>query len=198
MSEPTIGVGRITIPYIASGISHVCRMYVDSPVAAGATYNLGLNPAIGGVADWADAAQGFASAISYGLATGTTPGTALLEEYSATGWLPRDTAAVTFPNLAGSVVPAAQVTLTLRALDFTRPKIVLMEGSEAIPFHYTNPTGGPGGLDNMIDPFLGSSSVSSRPFAFMTTMHGIFLLVDDFVAVTGTLNRKLRRARGLA
>ena len=198
MSEPTIGVGRITIPYLVSGLEHVCRMFVDNPTAAGATYNIGLHPSIGGTADWTGAAQGFADAISSALATGVTPGTALLEEYSATGWIPRDTVAVTFPNLAGNSALASQNTLTLRAMDFTRPKIVLMEVNQDPPYKYNTPTGGPGGLDGMIDPFLGSSSVSGRPWAFMTTMHGIFLLEDDFVSVTGTFNRKLRRARGLA
>lgn len=198
MSEPTIGVGRITIPYTASGLDHVCRMFVDNPTLGGGTWSIGINPVLGGTGDWADAAQGFAEAISSGLATGVTPGTALLEEYSATGWLPRDTTTVTFPNLAGSVALASQITLTLRALDFTRPKIVLMEANQAPPFKYNTPTGGPGGLDGMIDPFLGSSSVALRPWFFMTTMHGIFLLEEDFVSVTGTFNRKLRRARGLA
>ena len=198
MSEPTIGVGRITIPYVATGLEHVCRMFVDNPTAAGSTYNISLHPSIGGTADWTNAAQGLADALSSALATGVTPGTALLEEYSATGWIPRDTVTVTFPNLSGNTALASQITLTLRAMDFTRPKIVLMECNQDPPFKYNTPTGGPGGLDGMIDPFLGSSSVSSRPWAFMVTMHGIFLLEEDFVSVTGTFNRKLRRARGLA
>jgi len=198
MSEPTIGIGRIDIPYVVSGIEHHCRMFVDNPTAAGATYNIGLHPSIGGVADWEGAAQGMADALSSALATGTTPGVALLEEYTATGWIPKATVAVTFPNLAGSASLAGQITLTLRALDFTRPKIVLMEPNQVLPFHFNTPTGGAGGLDGMIDPFLGTSSVSGRPWAFMTTMHGIFLLVDDFISVSGTYNRKLRRARGLA
>lgn len=198
MSEPTIGIGRITIPYTVSGLEHVCRMFVENPTAAGADYNIGLHPSIGGVADWETAAQSFADALSYSLATGVTPGTAVLDEYTATGWIPKATVAVTFPNLSGNSALAGQITLTLRAMDFTRPKIVLMEPNQALPFKYNTPTGGPGGLDGLIDPFLGSSSVSGRPWAFMTTMHGFFMLVDDFISVTGTYNRKLRRARGLA
>ena len=198
MTGPTIGVGRITVPYTVSGLEHVLRMYVDNPTAAGATYNIGLHPSIGGTQDWVNAAQGMADAMAPALATGVTPGTALLEEYSATGWLPRDTVAVTMAAVTGNSNLASQVTLTLRAMDFTRPKIVLMEANQVFPFHYNSLTGGAGGLDAFIDPFLGTSVVTSRPWFYMTTMHGIFMLENNFVSVGGTYNRKLRRARGLA
>jgi len=39
--------------------------------------------------------------------------------------------------------------------------------------------------------------VTSRPWFYQTTMHGIFMLVGNFVSVSGTYNKKLRRARGL-
>jgi len=198
MSGPTIGIGRITIPYTVSGLIHVCRMFVDNPTAAGAVWNIDLHPDIGGVADWTAAAQGLADHISSALATGTTPGTAVLEEYQSTGWVPRASVAVTFPNLAGSPNPASQITLTLRSSNFTRPKIVLMEGNAIAPTKFTSPTGGAGGLDGFIDGFLGTSVTSGRPWAFMVNMHGFFLLSSSFVSVTTTYNRKLRRARGLA
>jgi len=198
VSGPLIGIGRIDIPYVVSGFEHHCRMFVANPTSAGSDWNIDLHPDIGGVADWEVAAQGLADHISSELATGTTPGTALLEEYTATGWIPRASVAVTFPNLGGSAVLAQQATLTLRALDFTRPKIVLMEGNGVAPTKFNTPTGGAGGLDGWIDGFLGTSSTSGRPWAFMTTMHGFFLLVSSFVSVTTTYNRKLRRARGLA
>ena len=197
MSEPTIGVGRITVPYTVSSLEHEARMYVDNPTAAGAAYNIGLHPSIGGTQDWINAAQGFAEALSSALPTGTTAGSALLEEYSATGWIPLATTTVTLPNLAGSPNLAGQITLTLRAIDFTRPKVVVMEPNQVLPFHFDTPTGGAGGLDGFVDPFLGTSVVTSRPWFYQTTMHGIFMLVNDFVSVSGTYNKKLRRARGL-
>lgn len=198
MSGPTTGIGRITIPYTVSGLTHVCRMYVKNPTLTSGNWNIDIIPSTGGVAVWTAAAQGFADHMSSALATGTTPGTALLEELSGTGWLPRDTAAVTFPNLSGSATLASQITLTLRDVNFTRPKIVLMEGNQAPPNKYTSPTGGPGGLDNFIDGFLGSSVTSGRPWFFMVNQHEHFLLDNSFVSVTLTYNRKLRRARGLA
>ena len=198
MSGPTIGIGRISIPYTASGLTHVCRMFVENPTAAGADYNIDLHPDIGGVSDWEVAAQGLADHLSSALATGTTPGTAILEVYSATGWVPLASVAVTFPNLAGNLNSAMQITLTLRSSNFTRPKIVLMEGNAVAPTKFTSPTGGAGGLDGFIDGFLGTSATAGRPWAFMTNMHGFFLLSASFVSVTTTYNRKLRRARGLA
>jgi len=198
MSTPTIGVGRITIPYTVSGLTHECRMFVSNPTAAGATYNVGLHPDIGGTADWEGAADGFASAISYMLESGVTPGTALLEEYSALGWLPLATTTVTFPNVNGATKTASQATLTLRATDFTRPKIVIMEQIQPTPGKITTPDAGGTSFDAFTDAFLGTSVVSGRPWAFMTTMHGAFLLSSSFVSCTTTFNRKLRRARGLA
>src|SRR4029453_1378445 len=98
MSGPTIGIGRITIPYTVDGLPHVSRMYVSDPTLSGSTWTIGVRPDLGGTADWADAAQSFATTLSNILETGTSVGSALLEEYSATGWLPRDTVAVTLPN----------------------------------------------------------------------------------------------------
>jgi hypothetical protein len=198
MSEPTSGVGRITIPYTVSGLSHVLRMYTDHPTLAGSDWMIPVRPSVGGTIDWADAAESLANAMSSALPTGTTVGAALLEEYSATGWLPRATATVTMPNLSGNASLAAQVTLTLRATDFTRPKVVLMETNQAVPFHYDSPTAGAGGLDAFIAEFLNVGVTANRPWFVQTTMHGLFVQESPFVSVGGTYNRKLRRARGLA
>ena len=198
MSGPTTGIGRITIPYTVSSLTHMCRMYVKNPALAAGTWNIDIRPDIGGVADWALAAQGLADAISFILATGVTVGTALLEELSGTGWLPRDTATVTLPNLSGTGATASQATLTLRDENFTRPKIVVMEVNNLGPIKISTPLGGGANFDGFIDAFLGSSSVAQRPWFFMVNQHENFLLDTPFVSTTITYNRKLRRARGLA
>lgn len=195
MSEPTTGVGRITIPYTVSGFTHEARMYVDNPTLSGSDWVINKHSSIGGTGLFSDAAQGFAEFVSSILATGVTPGTALLEEYSATGWLPRDTATVSLGLLAGNSNLAGQITLTLRAADFTRPKIVVMEPNQVLPFRFSNPTAGPGGLDGFIDGFLQSGTGANRPWVYMRTMHGIELLDDSFISVSGTYNQKLENAR---
>jgi hypothetical protein len=173
-------------------------MYVSQPTMAGSTWEIDVRPSVGGTIDWADAAESFANALSSSLATGVTPGTALLEEYSSTGWLPRATAAVTFPNLSGNVNPAGEMVLTLRDSNFTRPKIVLMEGNYVAPTKFTSPTGGAGGLDATIAEFLNVGVTTNRPWFVMVNQHGFFLQESPFISVTTTYNRKLRRARGLA
>ena len=198
MSGPSTGIGRITQPYTASGLTHVCRMYVDNPTLSGANWVIDANPSVGGTPVWTDAADSFAAALSYVLATGVTPGTAILEEYSATGWLPRDTHTTTFPNLSGNTNFAAQITLTLRDSLFTRPKIVVMEPNQVAPAKFTSPTGGAGGLDSFIAEFLSTGALAVRPYHVMCNQHGFFLQTNPFVSVTLTFNRKLRRARGLA
>lgn len=198
MSGPVTGIGRITIPYTVTALTHECRMYVWNPTLAGSQWNIDIRPDVGGVADWTLAAQGLADAISFLLATGVTAGTASLEELSGTGWLPRDTTTVTLTNLAGSSSLATQATLTLRDENFTRPKIVVMEINQAGPFKLTSPAAGGANFDGFIDAFLGTSSVAQRPWFFMVNQHGHFLLDNSFVSTTVTYNRKLRRARGLA
>jgi len=197
MSEPTSGIGRITIPYEVDGLDHELRMYTDHPTLAGSDWMIPVRPSVGGTIDWADAAQSLAAAMSHVLATGTTPGTALLEEYSATGWLPRATATVTFPNLSGSYKPAAQTTLTLRSSDFTRPKIVLMETNDQPPYRSNSPTGGGAVMDAFVAEFLNTGVTTNRPWFVMTNMHGLFLQETPFVSFSLTFNKKLRRARGL-
>jgi len=198
MSGPTVGIGRIVIPYTVSGLTHVCRMYVSNPTLSGGNWVIDLNPDYGGTSAWTNFADGLAAAMSSCLATGVTPGTAILEELLGTGFVPRDTHAVTFPNLSGNTNFASEITLTLRDRNFTRPKIVLMECNQVAPAKYTSPTGGAGGLDAFIDPFLGSTVVAAAPYQAMVNHHEFFLLNSSFVSVTLTYNRKLRRARGLA
>jgi hypothetical protein len=173
-------------------------MYVTQPSLAGSTWEIDVRPSVGGTIDWADAAESLANCMSSALPTGATPGKAVLEEYSVTGWLARATAAVTFPNLSGSANLAMQITLTLRDSNFTRPKQVLMEGNQVAPAKFTSPTGGAGGLDAYIAEFLNTGSTANRPWFVMTNQHGFFLQESPFISVTLTFNRKLRRARGLA
>jgi cytosine/adenosine deaminase-related metal-dependent hydrolase len=198
MSAPNIGIGRIAIPYTVSGLTHVSRMYVTGLALVGSTWEIDVRPTPGGAIDWADAAESLANAMSSMLATGVTPGTALLEEYSSTGWLPRATAAVTFPNLSGSTATASQLTLTLRDTAFKRPKFVLMEVNNPGPLKFTNPTAGGANLDAFFAEFLNVGVTANRPWFVMTNMHESYLQEEPFVSATITYNRKLRRARGLA
>lgn len=197
MSEPAIGIGRITIPYTVSSLEHVCRMYVSDPHLSGSDYVIAKRPSIGGTGLWTAAATVLAATISHLLPTGTTVGTAILEEYSATGWIPRDTTTVTLPNLAGNAALAGQFSLTLRATNFTRPKIVLMEINQVLPLHLESPTEGGSPMDAFINEFTVSASVGDNPHWYMVNQHDFFLLDESFVAGSGTFNKKLRRARGL-
>lgn len=198
MSGPSLGIGRITIPYTVSGLTHELRMYVTNPTLSGSDWVIDVRPSVGGTVDWADAAESLANAMSHVLATGTTPGTALLEEWSVTGWLARATAAVTFPNLTGGANLATQVTLTLRDTNFTRPKIVLMECNNPGPLKFTNPTAGGANFDAYFAEFLNVGVTTNRPWFVMVNQHEFFLQESPFVSATVTYNRKLRRARGLA
>jgi len=198
MSGPLLGIGRITVPYTVSGRTHSLRMYVNSPTLAGSTWEIDVRPSVGGTIDWADAAESLANAMSSMLATGVTPGTALLEEYSSTGWLPRDTATVTFPNLTGSSSLASQFTLSLRDSNFTRPKIVLMEVNNPGPLKFTAPDAGGANVDAFVAEFLNTGVTTNRPWFVMANMHGHFLQEEPFISATITYNHRMRKVRGLA
>jgi hypothetical protein len=198
MSTPTIGIGKITIPYTVSGLTHEVSMYVDAPTLTGGTYLINKRPSIGGTSNWVSAAEDFAKAISYVLPAATTWGNAVLSEYFSTGWVPVASTVVTMPNLTGSPALAGQLTMTLRAADFTRPKIVIMEGNSAPPFKTTSATGGTPAQDSFVAEFQSGGALSFLPWVFMTTMHGQFLLTNPFISFTATFNRKMRRARGFA
>jgi len=198
MSGPLLGIGRITIPYTVSGQTHVLRMYVNNPTLAGSTWEIDVRPSVGGTIDWADAAESLANAMSSMLATGVTPGSALLEEYSSTGWLPRDTATVTFPNLTGSSALASQFTLSLRDSNFTRPKIVLMEVNNPGPLKFTAPDAGGANVDAFVAEFLNTGVTTNRPWFVMANMHGHFLQEEPFISATITYNHRMRKVRGLA
>lgn len=198
MSGPSVGIGRITIPYTVNGLNHVTRMYVSNPTLVGSDYVIDVRPSIGGTVVWTAAADHLAEAMSNILATGVTPGTALLEEYTGTGWVPLSTDSVTFPNLSGNSNLAAEMVTTFRDSNFTRPKIVVMEMNQTAPTKFTSPTGGAGGQDAFIAEFLSTGSLTARPWVVMTNQHGFFLAANPFISFTTTYNRKLRRARGLA
>ena len=198
MSGPVLGIGRITIPYTVLGLPHRSRMYVANPTLVGANWVVDLRPSLGGTTVWGAAAEGFSQTLSFILPTGTTVGTALLEELAATGWIPRASGSVTMPNLAGTAVAAAQLTLTLRDSNFTRPKIVVLEGNPIAPTKFTSPTGGAGAVDAFVAEFLSTGTISVRPWETMVNQHGFHLATDPFVSVTTTYNEKLERARGLA
>lgn len=197
MSGPALGIGRITVPYTISALTHESRMYVTNPTLSGSDWVIDRRPSVGGTVNWEDAAQDYADAISYLMPAGVGAGTALLEELSSTGWLLRATVAVTLPNASAGVNVATQVTLTLRDTNFTRPKIVVMEGNEPAPQKITAPAGGSATFDSFVAEFLSTGSGAARPYVVMVNQHEFFLAENPFVSAVITLNRKLRRARGV-
>jgi hypothetical protein len=173
-------------------------MYVANPTLVGMDYLIDKRPSNPGAESWQTAAQHLAETVSFILPTGTTPGTALLEEFTGVAWIPLATVSVTFPNLAGGVNLASQLTLSLRDSNFTRPKVVVMEQNQGAPFKTVSPTGGSGGADSFVAEFTSGGTLGARPWIVMVNQHGFFLATAPFISFTTTYNRKLRRARGLA
>lgn len=198
MSGPALGIGRITIPYTVSGLTHESRVYCYNPQSSGGSWVIDLRPSVGGTINWGIAADAYSQTLSHILGTGVTVGTAVLEEWSSTGWLLRATGTVTMPNLSGPLTLAAQTTMTLRDTNFTRPKIVVMETNVPPPAKYSSPLAGGATYDAFHAEFLSTGTLGGKPYDWMTNQHGFFLSTSPFVSTRLTYNRKLERARGFA
>lgn len=197
MPTPITGQGRITIPYIIDGLQHQFRMYVGNPTLSGGTYRIDVRPDIGGTADWGDAADSLAEAMSNALPIGTTAGTAVLDVFDGLIWNPVDTEAVGFPNLAGSTKVAGQVTGTFRDTGFHLVKPEILEGNTAYPNQGNTLAGGGAALQAFLTEFTIGKTLPVGPYDVAQSVWGNFLRVDGFVSFSSTLNHRLEKARGL-
>lgn len=197
MSTPLAALWRITWPYLIGGVSHKVRLYVKS-----------IGTVVGGVIqltdrnltdfDWTDAADDFVTMLSANmLDQSTSYGTVLLEQRSGALWNLMDTHT---PSPSGSLTPyhpGSQYTIVLRDTSFGKVKVVLLETVWPAPNHFVTPTGG---TDSHEDAFMGvlSGTGTHYPYMWIISRGGHFLAVSGaFVGGTITLNRKVRRRRGL-
>lgn len=197
MPTPITGQGRITIPYTVDGLEHVFHMYVANPTLSAGIWRIDVRPDIGGTADWGDAADALAEAMSNALAVGTTPGAAVLQVFDGLIWNPVDTEGVAFPNLAAGVQTASQLTATFRDEAFHLLKPTLLEGNAVYPTQSTSITGGAGGVDAWLNEWSVSLTLPVGPYSVAQTVWGEFLKPFGFVSFSSTLNHHLEKARGL-
>lgn len=197
MATSLSATGRITIAYVYSGFTHKCRGFVRGLAPVGGSYNINSRTLDANDIVWTDAASALAGAMSNILTTSHTYAGATLEQWDGTVWVPRAVSSPTPGLSAGTVYPATQVTVVLRDLNLKKVKIVVMETNEISPQHFVAGTAGDTNFDNFLAPFL-SSTATAAPFNWLVGRGNQYLNVAPFVGATVTLNRKLRRRRGLA
>jgi len=192
-------VGRIVIAYTVDGLIHKIQAWVRNPQLVGGTWLINTRTLDENDLDWADASDGLAHAMSNILGTDASPGGATLQTRVGGVYTTRDTHVVTFPNVAGSRFVAQQTTVTYRDKLFNRFKVQVMEATKTPGRRLTTETGGDAAEDAFLIEFGASNTYGTlAPYNWIVSGWNQFLATAPLVGYVTTLNRKLRRARGVA
>lgn len=200
MSQPLLATGRIVMPLTTSGLTHAYHAYVRNIQVGGSTYKVNTRTTDSNDLNWETAAQAFFSATSYLSATDQgVSGLILLQQLVSGVW---QTISTYTPsggfNGGGSVQPASQYTLWLRDSAYKPMKVVMLDTNQTPPQHFTIITGGDAASDNFVKQWLSTYTVTSAPYIWQVSRGDRYINTSAFVGSTVTLNRKVRRARGLA
>lgn len=198
MATPLIPTARIRFPTVEGGLTHVSHFYVRNATAVGSTWNINTRATDANDLDWVNAAQGLADALSYAYGTARTAGAVSLEQLSGGVWVPLAFTTVTLTNKVGGGLDAEQITMTFRDKTNKKVKVIILEGNQAPPQHLVDPAAGDANFDNLIKQFMSTFTVTNAPYNWLVGRNNQYLATSPFVAATVTLNRKVRRARGLA
>lgn len=197
MSTPLSALGRITWSYSVTGFTHKVRAYCKGIVASGGSFNIDSRTSPGSIV-WSDAAVAFKNAITEMMGTAYAAGQLLLEQRSGSIWTVVAAQGVTSDTRSRTSLLATELTSVFRDTGFHKVKLVVLEGVEAPPAHSDDPNAGSAELDLMHKQFLPTYDDPAAPYLWMVGRSNLFLNTSPFVSYTVTLNRKIRRRRGLA
>lgn len=198
MAQPLLAQGRIVLPYLYSGFQHVSHFYVRNPQNVGATYNINSRALDENDLDWKDAAQSLWLAFSYMLDDAVSAPIMKLETFDGVAWNLVDTVAATGGNGSGTGQFGNTWVAVFRDVAFKKMKIVVAESPSPVPGHYTSISGAPSLFINGLTEWTEDGITAHPPFEWNVSRGDRYLKTSPFVSVTGNLNRKIRRARGLA
>jgi hypothetical protein len=197
MSTALLATGRITQPYTIGGVTHKARAYVRGLTLGGGIWRVNSRTLDENDIVWSDAANQFANNIGNLCDASTVFGAALLEQIVDGVWVTQDVFTVTVTTKTGTYKPATQVTMVLRDINFKKVKVVVMEGTEAAPQHINGPTDGGTQMDLFTHEFGSTHTNANASYVWMVGRGNQYLATSPFVGLTVTLNRKIRRRRGL-
>lgn len=195
MAQPLLATLRITLPYSINTVAHKIRGYASSAAVAGDATILERRSGVYTL-PWTNQATQWANILSNGLPASTDFGAPVLEQRVGTVWNVISVAPVPTPTLAGTFAPASQFTLVLRDLAFFKLKVILLDTNVTPPYHTVSTTGSPGSLNSLVAGYL-SGGLADNPYDWQKSRGDRFMAVNPFVGVTGDINDKIRRARGL-
>lgn len=197
MTHAIIATGRIVTPYTLNGLTHVHHCYVRNPQSVGGVWQINSRTLDENDTLFSDACEGLAHCIG-GVAPSTlTWGQQLLQTLSGGVWTTVATHQTSMGVTNQAYKPATEITVVLRDKLLNRFKFVLLEQCEAAPQHFVDPTAGDVYFDALLVDITSKPSTPVTPWVWMVSKYNQYLITDPVVGVTVTVNRKVRRARGL-
>lgn len=204
MATPLTASYRMNFAYTVSGYTHRLRQYCKAVIVGGA-YKLVERDGTTQITPQ-NAADGMGNALD-NLFEDNNPSTCAwtLENLSGSAWNPVDSGSATVDSgVATAYVPASQITLVSRDTAFKKVRTIVLESNIRPPYHFNalgSNTGQLHAFSSTLWAFclafdLAAPEVYS-PILWVVSRGNNYLADHGFVGVTGDLNDKIRRGRGL-
>lgn len=197
MSVPVLATHRMHFSYIVAGLTHTLNLFCSASgtgTAALLNYLAGgtLTPQEGSDATAAGVAPFFASADFGGWAWA-------LQKYVSGTWVTENSGSSSLTGTAAVVtVKASQMTIVLRDISNHFAKVVLLEGYFTPSYHFVSASALSGDIETVYNTFSKTSgSDPDRPALWMVSRGDNKLMDEPLVGLTGDLNDRVRRSRGL-
>ena len=197
MSVPLSATGRIVLTYADAGLSHKVHYFCRGITAVGGTFNINTYSVDANDLAWHDAVTATASYVNLMLSANRTWEPARLEKFVSGVWQLVDVYSFSSTAGGGTLQPATQQTYTFLDKQYHKVKIVLLDTIKTAPQHFATPTGGDANFDTFIAAHIPGSAGAGDPGNWMVSRGNQYLASSPFIACTVTLNRRVRRRRGL-
>jgi hypothetical protein len=190
-------MGRIVVPVTIDGLTHVSRYLCRNPQVSGGTYNINSRALDANDIDWVAALARVTLALSNVMPTGAVWGSAHLEKFDGSVWTALAFHTPTDATTGTGYSKATQMTAVFRDTTDKKLKLVWIEMTKPAPQHFVSATAGDGDEDGLLAPFVAGGGNASDPYNWMVSHRDTYLNTSPFVGFTISLNRRVRRRRGL-
>lgn len=204
MATPLTASYRMSFQYVVSSYTHVIRHYVRA-VIVGGDYKVVLKDGVTQITPQ-QCADGMGNALDNLFQTANPASAAwTLEHLSGMAWNPVATGGTaTESGVSTAPALASQITLVLRDTSFKKVKAVVMESTVKPPYHFNVLGSNTGALHNFSSllwafclEYDADTGELNPPQKWVVSRGNDYLQDHPFVGVTGDLNDKIRRGRGL-
>jgi hypothetical protein len=196
MTTILTATARFAVPYTVGSQTHVLHAYARNPQLVGSDWKVNSRSTDSNDLLAADAASGLSETMSILLTGSDTFGSILFQTRSGTIWTTVATYSPTSGHGSSATFYTSEYTLVLRDTLLHRFKIIMLDTIEAAPQHFTTVSGGDSPSDSYAKQFTPTHDVTSAPYLWVVSRGNQYISPTGFVAVTVSLNKRVRRARG--